>query len=277
MRARGVAGYRDQVRRDLDSNAARKVQNEFLEEAKARHEALRRFSDVDALLAFLRDRDADPDVKDAALLALVVEHQRGGRGAYGLVAVVMYPALDHLYKARARGLDDRERDDLWSDVVAAFGEALHGYPVAARPRRVAANIRGDTMAGLRRWRDRDERAERTRGEYGAQAVGLLRDWESGADPEAAAMPAPIGDLAEPGHEEPAPPDAEELRQAERALDAYVAAGVIDEEERWLVLGVHLYGRTLREAAAELGIGREAAKKRHQRALKRLRRAALRKK
>ncbi|MDI7269933.1 MAG: sigma factor-like helix-turn-helix DNA-binding protein, partial [Myxococcota bacterium] len=80
----------------------------------------------------------------------------------------------------------------------------------------------------------------------------------------------LGDLVEPGREPPALADAEETTAAEHALDPYVAGGVIDEDERFILLAVHLYARTLGDVASELGITREAAKKRHQRALERLR-------
>lgn len=79
-----------------------------------------------------------------------------------------------------------------------------------------------------------------------------------------------GDLVTSGREQAVEPEPEELRVAERALDPFVEAEVIDEDERFILLGVHLYERTLGELAGELGISREAAKKRHLRAITRIR-------
>lgn len=264
--------YRDEARRDLESNAARKVQNEYLNEAKTRHEALKQFETVDDLLALLRERDGDPDKKDAALLALVVEHQRGGGGrAFALLAVAMFPKLDRIYNARRHPLDEDEYDDLWGRIVGAFAEALDRYPTGRRHRRVAANIEGETLAALRRARQRKDRCDTAALYFAADAVELQKELERTPDADMA-RELSLGNLVQQGREAAPPPDAKELSAAARKLDRFVAAGLIGEEDRALILGVHLYERTLREVAEELGINREAAKKRYQRARARLREA-----
>ncbi|MBI3184684.1 MAG: sigma-70 family RNA polymerase sigma factor [Myxococcales bacterium] len=265
--------YRDEARRDLESNAARKVQNEYLNEAKTRHEALRQFETVDDLLVLLRNRDADPDKndkKDVALLALVVEHQQGSGGrAFALLAVAMFPKLDRIYNARRHVLDKREHDDLWGRIVDAFADALERYPVARRPARVAANIEGDTLAALRRAREREDRIGIAATNFAIEAVELQRELERTPDADVARQLS-LGNLVQQGREAAAAPDPKEFAVAARKLDRFVAAGLIDKDDRALILGVHLYGRTLREVAAELGISRETAKKRHQRAKEKLR-------
>jgi len=62
--------YRDEVRRALESAAARQTHNNYLSQIRDLHPALQRFDEVDELLDLLRDRRGDPDQKDAALLAL---------------------------------------------------------------------------------------------------------------------------------------------------------------------------------------------------------------
>ena len=263
--------YRDEARRALESSAARKVQTEFLNDAKTRHEALASFADVADLLALLRDRDADRDRKDAALLVLVVEHQadRDGR-AFALLAVAMFPVLDRVFNARRRRLAGREHDELWGRIVEAFAEALERYPTARRPHRVAANIEGETMAALRRARQREVRAAEAQSRFSAEAKPLL-DLIGTPDPidETGAV-LTLGDLVEPGREPAAPPSPDEMETAVHALDRYVAGGVISEDERLILIGVHLYARSLGDLAGELGISREAAKKRHLRAIERIR-------
>jgi DNA-directed RNA polymerase specialized sigma24 family protein len=61
-----------------------------------------------------------------------------------------------------------------------------------------------------------------------------------------------------------------MKAAEAAIAPLFDAVGISAEDRFLILGVHLYERTLGDLAAELGISREAAKKRHLRAITRLR-------
>lgn len=263
--------YRDEARRALESSAARKSQNEYLKQLQDRHPSLQQFQDTDALLALLRAPEADRSAKDAALLALVEEHQRGGGGgAFALLASAMFPMLDHLHRSRWRKAQDP--DDLWGRIVAAFAEALDRYPVERRPAKVAANIQGDTMASLRRARERERRSSAAQSRFVMETEPYLKELVAVDPRERALEQLGLGDFVAAGTEEPAPPDADEVRAAERALDPFIQAEVINEGDRFLVLGVHLYERTLGELAQELGISREAAKKRHLRAMTRLRRS-----
>lgn len=269
--------YLDESRRALESSAARKVQNEFLQTIRNRYPAIRPFADVDELLLLLRDPEGDMDRKDGALHALLEEHQRaGGGGAFALLAVAMFPKIEHIYRTRCHHTVGRTQapqvglDDFWGCVVGAFAEALDRYPTAQRRARVAANIEGDTMAALRRARLHESRIEAARQDFKATADSHLDSLrEPGVEdlPESYMVP---GDFVRPGRETPVEPAGEEFHAAERAMDTFVAADLIDEKERFLLLGVHLYERSLRDLADELGISREAAKKRHLRALTRLR-------
>jgi DNA-directed RNA polymerase specialized sigma24 family protein len=164
-------------------------------------------------------------------------------------------------------------DDFWGRVVGAFAEALDRYPTDRRPAKVAANIEGDTLAALRRARLRETRAEFAQMSFGAEAKPFENDFRVPSADEAGAAYMTPGDLVPPGGEAAVAPDREEVEQAARLLDPFVEADVIDEDERYILLGVHLYERTLGDLARELGISREAAKKRHLRAMTRLRRAA----
>lgn len=156
--------------------------------------------------------------------------------------------------------------------MGAFSEALDRYPIDRRPAKVAANIEGDTLASLRRARQRETRAEFAQARFAADAKPFADDFRapSAEEPDAEVMTP--GDLITPGKEAVAEPDAEEFHQAERALDRFIEDEVIDQDERFLILGVHLYERTLGDLAKELGISREAAKKRHLRAITRIRRS-----
>ena len=118
--------YRDAARRALNSSAARRAQNQYLNAIKRRNRAIEQFHDVEHLLGALRAPAIDAlakDAKDAVLLALLEEHQRGrDGGAFALLAVAMFPSLDRIYRSRVHRAD--EHDDLWGRVVAAFAEAI---------------------------------------------------------------------------------------------------------------------------------------------------------
>jgi hypothetical protein len=261
--------YRDEARRALESSAARGAQNEYLKLIRERHQALKEFDDVEALLDVLRDPAANADTKDEVLLALLAEHQRGaGGGAFALLAVAMFPALDRIYRSRVQRAE--EHDDLWGRVVGAFAEAIDRYPIAQRPARVAANIEGDTMLVMRRAGLRDARSAVAHERLAEATAPFVTDIEA-IDPEASERQRlTMGDFVEPGRERPVPPDPGEMKAAEAAIAPLFDAVAINEEDRFLILGVHLYERTLGDLAAELGISREAAKKRHLRAITRLR-------
>jgi len=261
--------YRDEARRALESSAARKTQNEYLKQIRQRHQALEQFDDVEDLLDVLRDPTANADTKDAALLALLAEHQRrAGGGAFALLAVAMFPALDRIYRSRVQRAD--EHDDLWGRVVGAFAEAIDRYPIARRPARVAANIEGDTMLVMRRAGLRDARSAIAHERLAEATAPFVTDIEAVDPEEPERQRLSMGDFVEPGREPPVPPDAGEMRAAEAAVAPLFDAVAISDEDRFLILGVHLYERTLGDLAAELGISREAAKKRHLRAITRLR-------
>jgi hypothetical protein len=261
--------YRDEARRALESSAARRAHDEYLQQIKERHLTLKQFDDVEDLLELLRDAEADADTKDAALVALLEEYQRGsGGGAFALLAVAMFPALDRIYRSRVLRAD--EHDDLWGRVVEAFAEALDRYPISRRRARVAANIEGETMAAMRRGGLRDVRSSIAQERFTTATQPFIGD--IGAvhldQPERDRLS--LGEFVEPGREAVAPPDQAEMEAAEAAMAPLFDAGDIDEQDRFLILGVHLYGQTLGELAAGLGISREAAKKRHLRAIARLR-------
>src|SRR5690606_452075 len=201
--------YRDEVRRALESSAARRSHDEYLKQIKDRHQALARLDDVEELLDVLRDPAASADAKDAALIALVEEHQRGvGGGAFALIAVAMFPALDRIYRSRVHRAS--EHDDLWGRVVGAFAEALDRYPVERRRARVAANIEGDTMASMRRAGLRDARAAIAQERFIAAVAPYASDIEASDPHEPERDRLSLGAFVEPGREQPVPPDDVEL-------------------------------------------------------------------
>jgi DNA-directed RNA polymerase specialized sigma24 family protein len=264
-----MSSYRDEARRAFESSAARIQQTEFLKRIQTRHPALEGFASVEVLLELLRDPGGTVEGKNAVLVALLEEHQSSSAGAaFALLAAAMFPALDRIYRSRLYGTDDP--DELWGCVVQGFAEALDRYPTARRRARVAANIECETMAAIRRANLRDRRSTQALERFVSATAPFLTEIEA-VDPDVPkGQTLSMGDFVEPGHEPAVEPDVAEFKEAGAAAAPLFDAVAISEEDRFLVLGVHLYDRPLGELAAELGISREAAKKRHLRAIRRLR-------
>ncbi len=260
--------YRDDVRRALESTSAEVKQDAFLARAGARQAALADLPKARDLLARLRDEAGPLDLKDELLGALIAEAQRGGPGAaFELLARAMFPVLDRHYVARTRSLPRDARDDVWSAVFAAFAEAVSAYPLLRRPARVAANLEGETLRALAAERRRESDTDRADDALArsAEAIPELGSVDPRVEPEDRVT---WSDLGESG--DSAPPREEEVVSVLERLDAEVARGALSEDDRKLILGVLVEGRTLGELAREIGIQREAAKKRYARARRRLR-------
>lgn len=232
--------------------------------------ALRGFSASEELFAVLLDPAGDLDRKDGILLSLLLEHRRPQRaGALRILTTALFPALDQIFASRAAKILSGEQDELWSCINSAFTEAVDRYPTSRRPRRVAANLRGETLAGLRRGRESEIAIERIR--CVEKEILTLLPAESAAHLDA--MPLGIFDFRDDPVLEPREVAAQDLEDAERSLDRFVVSGLIDSEDRLLLLGIYLHEETLAKIAVRLGIGREAAKKRLQRAVMRIRRGS----
>ncbi len=263
--------YNAEARAGFNSPAARVSQTRSLQPMRVAHHALRELGTSDELFAVLRDPAAEFDRKDQILIALLVEHEVTPRGgALDLLTVAMLPMLDTIYANRVGRAGSGDRDDLWSGIQAAFTEAVDHYPISRRPRKVAANLRGETLAALRHERKSEIAEENLRAEIAGEILPILAAaMRLDVEPEPFAL---FGSWRSAGTDARAtePPDFE---SAEHTLDEYLASGTIDVGDRFLILGWHLYGRPLEELAAELCVRRETAKKRLHRALVRIRKGS----
>lgn len=124
------------------------------------------------------------------------------------------------------------------------------------------------MAALRKDALREKRAAFTGEAHGAYAKSFAAELST---VDIAGTPAmQLGDLGPKSKSQPAPADNEEYAHAEAALEPYLTASKVNAEDRFLILGVNLYEKSLGALAKELGISRDAAKKRHARAMEKLR-------
>jgi DNA-directed RNA polymerase specialized sigma24 family protein len=135
---------------------------------------------------------------------------------------------------------------------------------------VAANIECDVMKSLRRASLRERRAAVAQDGLAAAVAPFLTDLEAVEPGFEDRERLSLGDFVRPGPEAAVPAGPAEIEAAKKAVQPFFEASSVSAGDRFLILGVHLYQRTLGELAEELGISREAAKKRHLRAVTRLR-------
>lgn len=220
----------DQLERDWQRELRSPALHRRFDEWKNTEAALARFEDAPALLRFLRGPRAGTE-KDAvlrALLALARSEPTAGR----LVLEAVSPGLKKL--AGRLLTDAREREELWSAVMACAWERICTYPVERRPRKVAANLLLDTL----------------RGTLAALSAG---------------RPAPSTQTFPVQLEAPPQCDSD----VDALLAQAVAAGAVSEEEAELILLTRIDGASLKVLAADRGVSFDTLKHRRHRAERRL--------
>lgn len=201
------------------------------------HTPLEPFRDPDALLAWLHDLRADADAKNDVLRCLVGAAQVANEGetARVLLIVALWPGLDAI-RGRLRRHYVREQDDLVSDLTAGISWGIAMLDLS-RVYRIAATLLRNLERDLRRDLIRRRAIER-------QTDVISQDL---IDPASLRCP-----------------QSNDLAGLRMRLEAELGG------DASLVIAVTVEGLTQREVAELLGIGHDAARKRYQRAMARLR-------
>ena len=196
-----------------------------------RESALAPFADPTRLIRFLREPAPSP-LKDELLRPLV-------RIAYDdplAARVVLHALMPGLKRIAGRVLLDlSERDELWELLLAHAWERICRYPLAQRPRRIAANILLDTLRRTMRDLER-ERRRRSRSVTDATST---------------------------------PPTCDQRAEVTRTLLDAISAGAISQLEARIIFETRIEHCPLAELAAELGLTYNACKIRRQWAEQRL--------
>jgi RNA polymerase sigma-70 factor (ECF subfamily) len=214
------------------------------------HTELRRFDDPTNMLDFLHARSGDFDEKDRILTGLIEmakQHDITGDHAMTLLWLAFWPGLDAIYRRRLRHFGN-EPDELTSEIADRFILAVKRFE-QARVRRVAAtvlrNVERNICDGLRHERERAAHVVDV-------AIDEIMDRRAtGASGSRLGLPPAIA------------PD-EAVVHLERLLKKLIG------QDADLVITVAVLGERQRDAAARLSLASEAARKRYQRALSRLR-------
>lgn len=196
------------------------------------------FRDPAALLDGLHRCPGDPDGKNLILMALVEAAQVDGPAAdcaLTTLLLALWPGLDAI---RRRSIWRRigSADEIASDVLARTTEAIRGLDLH-RVNRIAATVLRNVERDMIRARQRE-----------AEREGTVSDIEPDDVP------------TDHGGQHPAPEDAclqDDMRKM-------IGADAI------LVIRVAIEGFSQAEVAVELGLSEAAARKRYQRAMRKLR-------
>lgn len=222
------------------------------EEAKKRRSVLARFEDPISLLVHLTRRDGNLDEKDAIYAALVEAVQARGDDAalaMSLLWLGLWPALDAIFRRRQRHFSG-PGENVVSEIADCFTSLVRRLDLS-RVTRVAATLARGT--------DRDiGQARRRAWAEAARRVDLTEDDIAADDEEAG-----CGRSSELG----LPPGLSGEQQVE-AIRAWLVKIIPGDAE--FVIAAVIHGENQRQLADRLGITHEAARKRFQRALDRLR-------
>ena len=193
-----------------------------------------------------RGTSRDP-AKDAILLPIFEVHAADQDPRWRtILLVIFWPALESIHR-RKRHWDD-DADELWANVVWTFLRTVCRLDPARRRDRLVQKVFNDTVHHLhddyRRAWDHTDRQFAT-------------------DPDELAAMRTVAEERETV--------AAELRAEQEArithLRSHRDAGRISEADFLLLVGTRVYGQSLADCARKAGLSYEAAKKRHQRAIK----------
>lgn len=211
------------------------------------------------VVGFLASREGDRVARDRLLRALISMARGGGAEAdLGLAMVTLgrWRDLDLIHRRWQRAFPG-DPDEVVSMIRAAFTTTILRMDLD-RSRNPEASLSLSTERALKEWWSGERRRRQTMASSWDETTGL-------PDPESAGRGTAAGF-----------PSATSLRSRLEALDRVAREAAGPDVD--VVYAVDLLGHDLPEVAASLGIGREAAKKRYQRAKARmaqaLRRAGL---
>lgn len=254
----------ESLRRDLRCSIDTLKTRQDFEKARAERVDLQRFADAVSLLDFLNSKTGDLDEKDRILAALIKMAQSGGSGsdlATSLLWLGLWPALDAIYRRRLYAFISRP-EELVSEIGIIFTTTIQ-HSDLSRIHRVAAtlvrNVERDVKEGRRRaWADEarfiDLPEDDKLDDDDDEEDGGTKKKRSGHGARS------LSDLGlVPGLT---------VDQQVAAIRETLVEIVGDDAD--LVIGALIYEESQREVGDRLGLTHEAARKRFQRAMEKIR-------
>ena len=246
----------------LDRSVRTLQADQAFQQAKQLHPALAGFDEPKKLVAHLTSKAGDLDEKDRIIGTLVtlVQRREHHEVASALLWLGLWPGLDAVYRRRLRHFRDQP-DELVAELAEAFTALVERLDLTA-VHRVAATLVRSTERDVmdhrkRRW------AEVNHGLEG-EPNEPLRDLEGDIFSASWFDKASLQRWAASDHDLPSLSFEEDIAVLRAWLEPIVGP---DAE---LLLAVLVLDETQREAGERLGLSHDAARKRFQRALGRLR-------
>ena len=236
-------------------------------EAEKRYQSIRkrlriiaRFAGAQALVDYLAHVGGDLDEKDRILTDLAFASRAGSsaRLATALLLLGLWPGLDAVFRRRARIWLDHS-SELAAEMVVRFTDQVRRLD-RQRVRRVAATLVRSTEREVLRASIREQRRRRRISNMPIEVAEgrTIPPWAPEEIPTAARMAADL-----------CPSIGGSLEREIGGLRAWIADFVGSDAD--LVIDAVVLDRSRRELGAERGINEQAARKRLQRALGRVRR------
>lgn len=249
------------LREELSRALSKPKTQKLFEEARRRHPALEDVPTPFVLLAILEDAGASGfDRQDEVLRALVHEYQTSPwpRLWMTIIACAFMPTIIAV-RARARRGSEAP-DELDSQLLYAFQEAVAAYALDRRPGSVAAGLKWATWKTYFRNLERSQEARRLEQELVAYAARVSEPGAERFDPSDHELP-----------DEDAPAfDEDDLAEMRAVLDNLVADGALRPDDADLIWETRLGGDTAASYARRTAGPDQAAVKREQERLRRRR-------
>lgn len=207
---------------------------------------LRRFSTWLDVIAFMRGGSSRDPSKDAVLRPILYSHREDEDHHWRTILLtIFWPGLMSIHSKKCHW-DPDEPDELWQRIFWSFHESVCRIDVSRRPHQITSKLINDTIHRL--------------------FESYRRDWIH-VERVASMDPTIIQEMS--GAVDGIDFDCMELREVHEReisrLQEHCRAGRITEADFFLIVGTRLYGQSIAEHAREVGLSREAAKKRRQRA------------
>ena len=145
-------GFKEKIREGLEKEVCcDEVQGIFIELQKE-YLVLNKFKNVLSLIKYMHDKKIKSfQEKDEIVSIFIKEYQNNpeARNVYSFLLLLFWPAVDHIFNSKKILLSDEI--ELWSQIHWAFINTILRYPLAKRSRKIAINIKLDTLNKVCRW------------------------------------------------------------------------------------------------------------------------------
>ena len=239
---------RDRDRERLEREIRGDTYEQLLKSFQRTESFYRHFSNWPEVIAFMRQGSSRDPRKDLVLRPICQAHRQCPDPRWTtILLVIFWPGLASIW--RKMRSHDSDSGALWRNVLWAFTQVVYHLDPQQRLDRLVQKIYNDTIHRVRR-------------EYQAQR----ERWEN-------VDPIDSDDFDESTILNQKPPEHEALVgrcNVARQLDRYRRTGFISDSELDLLIGTIVYGESLRGFADRKGLSYDAAKKRRQRAAKKIR-------